>query len=314
MSEISESKGCCTPARDVGDGVATPQWDTQTRESVPPSTVAIPGGNALVGTKREMIPNDGEGPPRRVKVKPFRMDATAVTNARFAKFVKATGFVTEAERIGWSFVFWAHIPPEITESQGLAEAPWWRCIDGANWREPNGPGTASACLPDHPVSQVSWNDAQAFANWAGGQLPTEAQWEHAARGGQGDVLFPWGEQEPDDTSHFPCNIWQGQFPQADTGADGWTGTAPAQSFAPNAFGLYNMCGNTWEWTADLFRIRSLKRQVKDRLAAMKGYRLSKGGSYLCHRSYCFRYRIAARSGTSPDSATTHQSFRLVYDT
>jgi formylglycine-generating enzyme required for sulfatase activity len=146
----------------------------------------------------------------------------------------------------------------------------------------------------------------------GGRLPTEAEWEHGARAGQGDVKFPWGDDEPNDTDFMHCNIWQGRFPRDDTGADGFVTTAPARSFAPNPWGLYNLVGNVWEWTADPHRVRSLKRSVKKRLLRMKGYKLSKGGSFLCHRSYCYRYRIAAWSGTSPDSATTHQGFRMVW--
>lgn len=273
-------------------------------------TVAVPGGTALVGTNNPCIPEDGEGPLRKIRIKPFRMGATTVTNAEFAGFVKQTGFVTEAERFGWSFVFWSDVPDEIGSTQAIVNLEWWRRVDGACWQAPFGPGTWA--LPDHPVVHVSWNDARAFAGWAGAALPTEAQWEHAARAGQGDVKFPWGAAEPDDNGHFPCNIWQGRFPKSNTGADGYIATAPARSFAPNGFGLYNMVGNVWEWTSEPFRIRSLKKRVRARLDDMKGYMLLKGGSHLCHRSYCYRYRIAARSGNSPDSTTTHQGIRLVW--
>ena len=167
--------------------------------------------------------------------------------------------------------------------------------------------------PDHPVVHVSWRDATAYARWIGGRLPSETEWEHAARGGLGDVPFPWGEAEPNDTDHFPCNIWQGQFPKTNTGADGHLDTAPAQSFAPNGYGLFNMVGNVWEWTAEPFRIRSQKKAARQRQAQMKGYKLTKGGSFLCHQSYCYRYRIAARTGNSPDSTTTHTGFRVVWD-
>ncbi len=241
------------------------------------------------------------------------MGLTTVTNAEFAAFIDDTGFVTEAERFGWSFVFWTEVPDSVGDTQAVLGAEWWRRIDGANWREINGPGTAETTWhPDHPVVQVSWNDAAAYAKWVGGRLPTEAEWEHAARGGKGNVIFPWGDDDPDDQTHMPCNIWQGDFPNVNTGADGYAATAPARSFAPNGYGLFNMAGNVWEWTADPFRIKSLKKQVKQRLAGMKGYRLSKGGSFLCHRSYCYRYRIAARSGSSPDSTTSHQGFRLIW--
>ena len=181
---------------------------------------------------------------------------------------------------------------------------------------------------DRPVEKVSWEDAQVFLSrlnsieQTAGRLPngwkyvlpTEAEWEHAARGGLGEVRFPWGEDEPDDDTNFPCNIWQGRFPKVNTCVDGFTTTAPVCSFEPNPWGLYNLIGNVWEWTADPYRIRSLKTSVKTRLSKMKGYKTSKGGSFLCHRSYCYRYRIAARSGISPDSSTSHQGFRVVWPT
>ncbi len=276
------------------------------------NAVLIKGGTALVGTARPQIPDDGENPLRKVTVKSFRIGATTVTNAEFARFIEDTGYVTEAERFGWSFVFWSQVPKEYGHTQGVLHAQWWRRVDGATWCAPQGPGTEAACLPDHPVVHMSWNDASTYADWAGGRLPTEAEWEHAARAGQGDVMFPWGDWLPDDTGFFPCNIWQGRFPEKNSAADGYLATAPARSFAPNENGLYNLVGNVWEWTSDSFKIRSLKKPVKERLAGMKGYKTAKGGSFLCHQSYCFRYRIAARIGNSPDSTTTHQGVRVVW--
>ena len=308
-------KTCCTPQRPQQGEAQGPQ--TSIAFGGPHASrgkaVPIPGGEALIGTQSPGIPNDGETPLRTKRIKPFLIAPTTVTNAQFKAFVDATGYVTEAEQIGWSFVFWAQVPETIGATQGVVDVEWWRRVDGANWRDLNGPGTMAAhWQPDHPVVQVSWRDAQAYCGWVGGRLPTEAEWEHAARGGLGDVPFPWGHTPPNDTDHFPCNIWQGKFPDINTARDGYLTTAPAQSFAPNGYGLYNVVGNVWEWTADAFAIKSLKKDVRARMAQIKGYKLSKGGSFLCHASYCYRYRIAARSGTSPDSATTHHGFRVVW--
>lgn len=302
---------CSVPAR--ASAPTPPDSAPATPGTAPPEAIAIPGGRALVGTARPGIPDDGENPLRKARIAPFRIAPTAVTNRQFQQFITATNHVTEAERFGWSFVFWAQVPDSVGATQAVAEVQWWRRVDGATWLDINGPDSADAAWhPDHPVVHVSWNDARAYAAWAGGRLPSEAEWEHAARGGLGDVKYPWGDADPDDTTHLPCNIWQGRFPDTNSCADGYATTAPAQSFAPNGYGLYNMVGNVWEWTSDTYRIKSLKRQVRDRVAGMKGFRLSKGGSFLCHRSYCFRYRIAARSGTSPDNTTTHQGFRVVW--
>lgn len=307
------TKPCCTPVAKRPPNGVRPIPPKGTRQ-LARDAVAIPGGRGLIGTKTPGIPDDGESPLRETKVKPFLIGATTVTNAQFATFIDATGYRTEAEDFGWSFVFWSDVSADIPDTLAVQNVEWWRRVEGATWRDINGPGTAgTAWHPDHPAVHISWNDAQAYAAWAGGRLPSEAEWEHAARGGQGDVPFPWGSAEPDDTTTFPCNIWQGDFPNHNTGADGHATTAPAQSFEPNAYGLYNMVGNVWEWTSDAYRVKSLKRQVKARLAAMPGFKLSKGGSFLCHRSYCYRYRIAARSGTSADSTSTHHGFRVVWD-
>ena len=241
------------------------------------------------------------------------MDIGAVTNARFEAFVDDTGYQTDAERIGDSLVFQGFLPRHTPPSRAVADAPWWRMIEGASWRTIFGPGSEDALDSDHPVVHVSWNDAKAFAAWAGGRLPTEAEWEHAARGGWGDEPFPWGKRAPNDEDFQPCNIWQGPFPQKNLALDGYKGTAPVRSFEPNGYGLYNMVGNVWEVTSEPFKVRSQKKSVLAAHAGKKGFKLSKGGSYLCHASYCFRYRIAARNSASPDTGTSHQGFRLVYD-
>lgn len=307
-------KSCCAPSRPGSTGTAPSPEHPAAGPAQAGPRVEVPGGRALVGTARPVILPDCESPPRRVRVKPFLIGAGAVTNAEFARFQTATGYVTEAESIGWSFVFAAQVPDSVGPTRGVPEVQWWRRVDGSNWRDINGPGTqAEAWHPDHPVVQVSWSDARAYADWVGGRLPTEAEWEHAARGGLDDARYPWGDREPDETGFLPCNIWQGRFPAHNTCADGFATTAPALSFAPNGYGIHNMCGNVWEWTAEPFRLRSLKAEARARMADLAGYKLLKGGSFLCHWSYCHRYRIAARTGNSPDSATTHQGFRVVWD-
>lgn len=312
---LDHKKSNCCPARIPQDLTSAQQvsLEPEARLRLPDDVRHIPGGTGLVGTNRPQIPNDGESPLRRTRVNAFLMAATTVTNEDFARFTSDTGYITEAEEFGWSFVFHNQIPDDFGATEAVPGIDWWRLVDSANWSAPNGPGTEADCLMDHPVVHVSWNDARAYAAWVGGRLPTEVEWEHAARGGLGDVPFPWGEIEPDDVGCTPCNIWQGRFPKLNTRLDGYETTAPAKSFRPNGYGLYNMVGNVWEWTSDPFRIRSLKRQVKERLKGMEGYKLSKGGSFLCHKNYCYRYRIAARSGTSPDSSTTHHGFRVVWD-
>ncbi|MCY4138594.1 MAG: formylglycine-generating enzyme family protein [Rhodobacteraceae bacterium] len=271
----------------------------------------VVGGRALVGTDSPFIRVDGESPCRVRRVRSVQVMETTVTNEMFAAFVAETSYTTEAERFGWSFVFAGDVREDSVEFRAKG-AEWWCRVDGACWKMVNGPGSGAELNPDHPVVHVSWNDACAFARWAGGRLPTEAEWEHAARGGLGDVPFPWGTKEPDDR-FLPCNIWQGRFPERNTGLDGYVATAPARSFEPNGYGLYNMCGNVWEWTLDPYSNRSLSKGGRIQARKMRGTRIMKGGSYLCHRSYCYRYRIAARTGTTPDSTTSHQGFRLVFD-
>jgi len=316
MAEIDHrgDKPCCSPTRDGTRAVSgTPIPGEMAQKSTSPSMIHIPGGRSLVGTENPKIPDDGEGPLRVRKQKGFSIAPTTVTNEEFFEFVETTGHVTDAEQYGWSFVFYADVPKSISLTDGVVGTEWWRKVDGANWRDIHGPGTQrSSWRPDHPVVHVSWNDAIAYARWAGGRLPSEAEWEHAARGKLGDVRFPWGDEEPDDTCFLPCNIWQGDFPGHNTIADGWAATAPAKSFEPNGYGLYNMVGNVWEWTADPYRVKSLKRNLQRKLSTTRGFKVLKGGSFLCHQSYCHRYRIAARIGNSPDSTTAHQGFRVVW--
>lgn len=313
QKQKQRSSNCCAPSRGISAEPERQLESTSCTVDLSASAISIPGGSSLMGTNRPEVQNDGEEPVRKSRITPFKMAATTVTNQEFEAFISATGHITEAEQFGWSFVFWAQVPESIGATHGVEGVEWWRRVDGANWREINGPGTSEeAWHPDHPVVHVSWNDARAYAAWAGGRLPTEAEWEHAARGGLGDVRFPWGDQEPDETGFFPCNVWQGKFPDTNLALDGYATTAPAKSYEPNGYGLYNLVGNVWEWTSEPMSIKSLKKQARIKMAGMKGYKLSKGGSFLCHPSYCYRYRIAARSGTSPDSATTHIGFRVIW--
>lgn len=274
--------------------------------------VPLKGGRTSMGTSTPEIPGDGEV-LRKVTVAPFRMSRYTVTNAAFGDFVAATGYETDAERFGWSYVFHLLLP-EDQMFPAPAEASWWRVVEGASWKHPEGPQSLVEDRANHPAVHMSWNDAAAFAEWAGGRLPSEAEWEFAARGGVDGARFPWGEAEPDDETVM-CNIWQGQFPRHNTLKDGYLGTAPVDSFAPNGFGLHNMSGNVWEWCADSFLVKSLTRAAKERnrRARAEKERVVKGGSYLCHRSYCYRYRIAARSGRSPDTSAGNTGFRIAFD-
>lgn len=309
---------CCGSSRSAFGGQVPPGAPASAAPrgigGSPDGMIRVAGGKSFVGTDRPEIAQDGEGPERAVTLADFGLEAQTVTVSRFAAFVEATGYVTEAERFGWSAVFFGdrqHLAAAEKAGSGL---PWWHKVDGANWRRPEGAGSSISDRLEHPVTQVSWADANAFAAWVGGRLPSEAEWEHAARGGPARQRFPWGDAEPDDETIY-ANIWQGQFPHSNTRRDGYERTAPARSFEPNALGFYSMAGNVWEWTHDAFRIRSVSRQARLRNAQALTHseKVLKGGSFLCHISYCYRYRIAARMALSPDSAASNASFRVAYD-
>ncbi|MEM7461924.1 MAG: formylglycine-generating enzyme family protein [Pseudomonadota bacterium] len=275
--------------------------------------VWIDACKSYAGTRRPEIPKDGEGIIRNAALRRYGIEKTTVTNAAFRSFIEDTGYITEAERIGWSYMFRGLMTNGDTVA--LKNLPWWSGVEGANWQQPTGPGSSISEFEDHPVVHISYNDARNYASWIGGRLPTEIEWEHAARGGTKEIRYPWGDEEPTDDRADFCNIWQGQFPHHNSCRDGYYGTAPARSFTPNSYGLFNMAGNVWEWCQDPFRVRSLSREAKQRNLEAKQFdeRVLKGGSFLCHRSACWRYRIAARSGRPTDNATSNCGFRVVYD-
>jgi formylglycine-generating enzyme required for sulfatase activity len=277
--------------------------------------VRLDGGTFLMGTTDpEGYAADGEGPVHAVTLSPFWIDRHAVTNARFGAFVAATRHCTAAEQYGWSFVFAGLLPDDFPETRGVAAAPWWRQVHGADWAHPEGPHSDLGGRSDHPVVHVSWDDARAYCAWAGARLPTEAEWEYAARGGLEQQRFPWGSDLEPGGAHR-MNVWQGDFPARNTQADGWYGTAPVDAFPPNGYGLHNVAGNTWEWCTDWFGAEYYRSSPgHDPEGPQSGtHRVMRGGSYLCHESYCNRYRVAARSGNTADSSTGNLGFRCARD-
>lgn len=321
---------CCSPDRDsAGDGGPRPDglgirgdvkgWGTAAGlDGVSCHEIAqasVPAGTYLMGDVHgDGKAGDGEVPVHAVEVGAFTIDVTSVTNADWARFVDATGYVTEAEQYGYSAVFrLALAAPQEDVISSAPRTPWWLGVRGATWRHPGGRHSSVAELADHPVVHVSWNDAQAYCRWAGRRLPTEAEWEIASRGGLEGARYPWGDDLParDGVEDWPCNIWQGEFPVVNTLADGWLTTAPVRSYRPNGYGLWQTVGNVWEWCADWFDPqyygRSPRRDPQGPDAGSS--RVLRGGSYLCHDSYCNRYRNAARSANTPDSSMGNAGFR-----
>ncbi len=281
-----------------------------------PRLVRLPGGRFIMGSDaKEGFAKDGEGPAREVEVSPFSIGETTVTNREFREFVRATHYITDAEQAGSSFVFYLQVDVQRRAAMRRIsrELPWWLDVEGACWQRPQGPGSGIEALLDHPVVHVSWTDATAYCAWAGLRLPTEAQWEYAARGGLVQARYPWGNEfEPGGQRR--CNTWQGVFPSQPL--PGWTpGPMAARSFEANGYGLYQMVGNVWQWCADGFSAHyHLETSLRDpRVDAVTGQRAQRGGSFLCHASYCDRYRVAARASNAPMSTTSHCGFRVAAD-
>lgn len=309
------TKTCCIPSRTTPEDFGAIPLVSRASEGAQSNheVADISGGIALVGTAHPYIEHDGEGPLRKQKLAPFRMDATTETNQRFQAFLAAIGYITDAECLSDSLDFLGLIPKGFPPTQAVADAPWWRLVEGANCSNVYGPGSEAEVHSDHPTVHISWNDAIAFAAWARGRLPTEAEWEHAARGGLADVPFPWRHQEPDNEGLQTCNIRNAQFPTQNLASNGYAATAPSTSFEPNGYGLSNMVGNVWAMTSEPFKVRSLKESTIAAHAGKTGFKLCKGRSFLCHRSNCHRYRIAVRNSTSPSSSTSYIERRLIYD-
>ena len=310
---------CCSPNRETAAPAAAAPEFSRVAGGGTDGMMLLPGGEFLMGNERDYgFAADGEGPVHRVTLAPFWIDACALTNEQFNAFVNATGYKTEAERFGWSFVFFGHLTPtqRATAVRLVAQgSEWWCRIDGATWRHPEGPGSTIKQRWTHPVVQVSWLDALAYCAWAGKRLATEAEWEFAARGGLPHRnRFPWGDELEPGGRHR-MNVWQGTFPTHNTEADGFYGPCPVRTYKPNAFGLFGMTGNVWEWCWDWFEADSYGHSpAADPTGPTEGdRRVMRGGSYLCHASYCNRYRVDARSSNTPDSATTNLGFRCVRD-
>jgi sulfatase modifying factor 1 len=307
---------CCVQSRTAIVRTVTLSADEITRSPAPIQRRWSPtiGGTFLMGSSDRRFPEDGEGPARRVAISPFEIACHAVSNLQFGDFVRATGYTTDAERYGWSFVFEGLLSDDLKHGiRGrAAETPWWIPVPHAYWAQPEGPPSTVLDRLDHPVVHVSWNDANAYCRWSNSRLPTEGEWEMAARGGIEKAVYPWGDELTPGGKHR-CNIWQGVFPDRNTEDDGYFGTAPVHAFEANGYGLHNAAGNVWEWCQDFFspRYHHVTAAADPRYEEMGPNRSLRGGSFLCHESYCNRYRLAARSSNTSDSSASNIGFRVV---
>ncbi|RJE82774.1 formylglycine-generating enzyme family protein [Paracoccus onubensis] len=294
---------------------AVRQAPAETSEELRAKLRPIRGGFFEMGARRSAFPGDMDSPRRKVKLSPYLISPFAVSNADYARFADATGYRTVAEAEGWSYVFHLLLKDARAHATTPPGLPWWRKVERACWSAPEGPGSDLTGRENHPVVHICWYDALAYCNWSRLDLPTEAQWECAARGGLARRKFPWGnEMTPD--GGFAMNTFQGSFPTRDSGEDGWIGTAPVDAFASNGFGMHNMTGNVWEWAADRFgplpgggRLPPIDPCDLTAIGEPDA-RVQRGGSYLCHVSYCDRYHVHSRTRNDPDSSTGNCGFRV----
>lgn len=329
--DIKEPCGCSTD-RDYG-GAEILNHKTLTvlsddvltnQDSLKQDIIYIKNGTFYLGTDNPIIKTDGESPKREVYLSSFYIDKYEVSNDKFDKFIKSTSFITESEKFGWSFVFDLAVPEHIRRNitQAVHGTSWWLPVQGSYWKEPEGPGTNvfKSNRGSYPVVQVSWNDAVAYCNWAGGRLPTEAEWEYVARGSKSlnRFRYPWGNKLLPD-GKYKANIFQGDFPTYNTVEDGYQFLAPVDAYGPqNDYGVYNMIGNAWEWVQDWYEVLQSNSNVLSPIENPQGpsfgkEKVKKGGSFLCTKQYCYRYRIVARSPSTPDSATLNAGFRCAYN-
>lgn len=303
-------------------------------DDIPAGMIWIPGGEFMMGSDRHY---QEEAPAHRVKVDGFWMDRFTVTNSDFERFVAETGYVTMAERPADPAAYPGALPEMLVPSSTMFRRPsgpvdmtnhfnWWAYVPGANWRRPRGPSSSIRKLMEHPVVHVAWEDVEAYARWAGKDLPTEAEWEFASRGGLDGADFVWGDELTPDGRHM-ANTWQGDFPYRNTLQDGYEYTAPVGSFPPNGYDLYDMAGNVWQWTQDWYqehaRISSpcctadnprgapRDQSADPRQPQAIPRKVTKGGSHLCAPNYCRRYRPAARMAQPVDTSISHLGFRCV---
>ncbi|MDF7824246.1 formylglycine-generating enzyme family protein [Pontiellaceae bacterium B12227] len=313
---------CCTPGEkrsECDDGHQGKPFRRISSGSTDHMTL-LDGGPFLMGTDDDIgYPDDGEGPIREITLAPFYIDQYAVSNAEFAAFISATNYITDAQKFGYSYVFHLLLSPSQKRTldmlgRTVMGLEWWYNVEGADWAHPFGPDSDFQGLENNPVTHVSYRDALAYCEWAGKRLPTEAEVEYAARGGLEGKRYVWGDELMPNGEH-QCNIFQGKFPTYNSGEDGFIGTAPVDAYQPNGYGLYNMAGNAWEWVFDWWspdyhlsgpRDNPIGPESGDR-------RVNRGGSYLCHDSYCNRYRVAARTSNTPDSSTGNLGFRCARD-